>query len=104
MNDFFSRSIFSFGHEFIFQQNGNRNYKLENCTVQLKANTFLILKEWDQIYPDIFYDRRYLKEMLKDVFGIKCLAASSVGGTPARNKAVQHQALHPVKLKFIRGK
>lgn len=42
--------------------------------------------------------------MLKDVFGSRGLAVSSVGGSPARNQVVQHDALHPIMLKFIRGK
>lgn len=63
-----------------------------------------LLKNWDEKYPSVLYDSKYVKVLLKDVFGLECLAISSVGGTMARNQAVQHKALDPVKLDFIKGK
>lgn len=70
----------------------------------LKSNTVEALKIWDMQYPTIIYDRKYLKELAKDVFGLECLAKSSVGGTPSRNVKKQHAPLNPTKLKFMRGK
>lgn len=86
------------------QENRNRYYKVENCEVMLKSNTIEVLKMWDMQYPTIIYDRKYLKELAKDVFGLECLAKSSVGGTPSRNGKKQHAPLNPTKLKFMRGK
>lgn len=72
--------------------------------MKLKVDTVDKLKMWNEKYPTILYDRKYLKELLKYAFGMECLALSSVGGKPARNKNVQHAALDKIKLKFIAGK
>lgn len=78
-------------------------YRLPNVEVKLLANTVEKLKEWNQKYPTVLYDSKYLKKLAIDVFGIECIRSSSVYGTPARNSNVQHNALDATKLNFIRG-
>lgn len=62
------------------------------------------LKIWDERYPDILMDSKYVKTLMLDVFGKGCLAKSSAGGNRARNASVQHDALDAIKLEFVRGK
>lgn len=73
------------------------------CNVELKAATVNTLKFWDQRYPDILMDSKYVKTLILDVFGKDCLAKSSVGGHWARNAPVKHDALNAIKLEFARG-
>lgn len=77
---------------------------VESGEIVLNENTVSLLKRWNAEYETVLYDSKFLKELLKDVFGLLCLSMSSVGGTPARNKDVKHDRLDQVKLKFIRGK
>lgn len=86
------------------QECGDRHYKLQHCDVTLKRQTLEDLKDWNVAYPTILYDSKYVKKLLMDVFGLKCLVKSSVGGNMARNANVQHEALDKIKLKFVRGK
>lgn len=69
----------------------------------MKAATVATLKFWDQRYPDILMDSKYVKTLMLDVFGSECLAKSSVGGNWARNAPVKHDALDAIKLEFLRG-
>lgn len=83
--------------------NGNRIYRLENCEVQLNEDAINTLKFWDERYPNILMDQKYLGKLAVEVFGIDCLANSSVYGMPARNANVQHAPLGEKKLKFVQG-
>lgn len=62
-----------------------------------------LLKSWNRKGSDIFFDSRFLKELAMDVFGREVLKRSSVGGKAARNVRVQHEALDPHEIEFIRG-
>lgn len=73
------------------------------CNVELRAVTVDTLKGWDQRYPDILMDRKYVKTLMLDVFGKDCLAKSSAGGQQARNSPARHDALDEIKLEFVRG-
>lgn len=88
----------------LLQVNDDRIYKVADREVVVKSKTVKILKEWNQRYPTILFDSKFLKELLKDIFGMKCLASSSVGGGRARNADVQHKPLDFIELRFIRGK
>lgn len=83
--------------------NGNRIYRLENCEIKLNEDTMQTLKFWDERYPNILMDQKYLGRLAVEVFGMECLAISSVYGMPARNSNVQHAPLDEKKLKFVRG-
>lgn len=71
--------------------------------VQLTHDTVETLKFWDTRYPNIIMDRKYLKKLAYDVFGVDSLAISSVYGTHARNVNKKHDALDENKRKFIEG-
>lgn len=86
------------------QENGDRNYRLENGDVRLRSSTVKLLKWWDLTYPTILYDSKYLKRLAIDVFGMDCLARSTVFGTRhGQNPSAHHRALDGTKLNFIRG-
>lgn len=79
-------------------------YKLQNGNVKLRLNTITTLKECNNVitYAEL-NDSKFLKTLAKDVFGMKCLAMSSVFGTCARNKTVVHEKLDTIKRKFMEG-
>lgn len=83
--------------------NGNRMYRLESCEVELSEDAMKTLKFWDERYPNILMDQKYLGKLALEVFGKECLAISSVYGTPARNVNAQHAPLDKEKLKFVEG-
>lgn len=85
------------------QGNGDRIYKLQNCVVKLTAKSLALLKDWDNKYPTIIYDSKYLKQLAMDIFGPDILAISSVFGNPSRSALVRHQALDPERLEFLLG-
>lgn len=87
----------------LLQEKGDRNYRLTNGDVKLTSNTVTTLKFWNGRYPGIIFDSKYLKKLATDVFGLECLAESSVFGTRAQNANVQHGALDGTKLNFMRG-
>lgn len=66
-------------------------------------STIKTLKHWNKVYPNILYDSKYLKRLAVDVFGLECLAKSSVLGRSANNTTAQHAPLDAVKLGFMRG-
>lgn len=51
----------------------------------------------------MIYDSKFLKTLAEAVFGLECLAASSVFGGRAWNASRSNAALDTVKLKFIEG-
>lgn len=71
--------------------------------MKLKSRTLSAVKTWNDIYPTVLYDAKFLKKVAMDVFGRECLKNSSVLGQPARNSNVQHAALDATKLNFVRG-
>lgn len=85
------------------QENGNRNYQLANGDVILLSNTVITLKDWNTKYSTVLFDYKFLKRLAVDVFGLECLARSSVFGMQARNSTLQHVALDSTKLNFVRG-
>lgn len=91
------------GNNIFEQEKGDRNYRLSSGDVKLQSNTVNTLKKWNDLYPTILYDCKYLKRIAVDVFGILCLKMSSVFGTRARNSTAQHERLDVTKLSFVEG-
>lgn len=83
------------------KENGVRYYKLDNCIVEMKKEIVDLAEYWNQRYLSNIYDLRFVSLIARDVFGAKCLAASSVLGRRTWNS--KHVALDPEKVKFIRG-
>lgn len=69
----------------------------------IRRDTLQTLKFWNERYPSIIFDGKFLKMLVVDVFGIECLAASSVFGGRVWNSQSQHVALEKAKLKFSQG-
>lgn len=85
------------------QENGDRIYQLGNGNVKLHSTSLKFLKFWNHRYPNVLYDSKYLKKIAVDVFGMDCLAKSSVGGTFARSARIRREPLDVTKLNFVRG-
>lgn len=89
----------------ISQEKGNRNYQMrKNENVHLRLSTINTLKQWNERYNTVIFDSKFLKKIAVDVFGMNCLANSSVFGNKARNCGKQNVALDSDKLDFMRGK
>lgn len=87
----------------MFQENGSRFYEVGNHEIKLTNTTIETLKFWDERYPNVIIDSKYLKILAVDVFGLERLALSSVYGGRARNAQIQHEPLDGQKLQFVQG-
>lgn len=83
------------------KDSGDRCYWHEK--IILRRNTVEKLKELNVLYPTVICDRKFVKELLYDIFGFNVLRKSSFGGGIARNTGKAHQALNKHKLIFVEG-
>lgn len=89
--------------KFFFQPNGDRLYKLENTSITLRSETVNTAKLWNNRYKTNIYDSKFILLLAFDIFGLDCLARSSVFGGRSWNSDIQHTALDKVKKKFLEG-
>lgn len=89
--------------KWFFQENGDRLYKLENSSVILQSLTVDTAKLWNNRYKTNIYDSKFILMLALDIFGLDCLARSSVFGGRSWNSDIQHAALDKVKRKFLEG-
>lgn len=86
-----------------FQENGDRLYKLENSFVRLLSGTVDTVKFWNNRYKTNIYDSKFVLLLAIEIFGLDCLARSSVFGGRSWNSDVRHEALEEVKKTFLEG-
>lgn len=87
---------------FLLQQAGDRLY--EQGKIILRRNTVYELKRWNILESFGTCDRKFVKELMMDIFGINVMKISSVGGgIPNNAKTVKHVALNAERTQFIRG-
>lgn len=69
--------------------------------MKLLSSTVEILKYWNQRYPKIVFDSKFVKRVALNVFGLECVTRSSALDTRQRNSTAL--PLDPTKLNFVRG-
>lgn len=65
--------------------------------MKLRSSTMQLLKEWNERYPTILFDCKFVRKSIIDVFGIERLAKPPVFGTRICEN------LDATKLNFVRG-